>query len=196
MYQSRINASFSSPQVFDYANYFNLHRSLHKLTHSLHDSSKARSSAVNTKWTILSIVFILLEVLLAAFTYLRAHAFLGFYDRFLMIFNFVNVHTLVVETDRLRNILKQIELNHHFIYQYYFDVEAKDNQHESESKKYQKYRNVQKQKVYFKHYSRVPIFTIILLMALLFFGYCMAINRIADNYLSRYAETTNLYKLI
>ncbi|KAM3138364.1 hypothetical protein pb186bvf_009450 [Paramecium bursaria] len=194
----RGSTSNTSYQVFQFANYYSLHDYLESLTVAVQNDSKLRSINLISKWQNLWIIFLILAFLLNICLIYIYHKYLKLQEIYLQSYQQIGVSYLYIEMERYKNLQKQIEADDNRVVGYQFDLDYKENQLKQSNNSTNNIvqKESKKQTKNFKLLSRIPSIIMILFIYIFYCAYSTFVVQRTLNYLNKYSQTTDLYKLI
>ncbi|CAD8124570.1 unnamed protein product [Paramecium sonneborni] len=200
-YENRMSTAGTAIQVFGVANQFHLHYWLEELTLEIMDYSINRSIKIEQDWTIIWAIFIIITLLITLFIIYYFKLFNHRQDLYLGVFKFCNVPKLQYEIDRYKIIQKQLLKNPDQVFQYKFDLQSKEQQLLVQQKILEQLnrRNKDQQRNALLQYESLSIImsvSLILGIWIIFLGLSIIIFLGEQNYLKKYPDTIDIYKLI
>ncbi|CAD8186920.1 unnamed protein product [Paramecium pentaurelia] len=197
IFDERKNAAGQPCQVFQFANYLNLQDQLEQLTDEILVYSKTRSISSNDQWLILWIIYQITSFLLIIALVIVRKRMLKTYEQLLSLFYYSDRNSLEQEILKLKHLHQLITTqNQEIIQKYEFDFKQREDLVK------QKKNKVHQQKIE-KHNLRknnqLPQFLTFLrifIMYAYFLIYSVVIYDQTKNYLVKYRQTTDFYRLV
>ncbi|CAD8209753.1 unnamed protein product [Paramecium octaurelia] len=200
-YENRMSTAGSSIQVFGVANQFFLHYWLEELTLEIMDYSTNRSITIESDWTMIWAIFVVITLLVTLCIVYYFRLFNQRQDMYLGVFKFCNLSRLQYEIDRYKLIQKQLLKNPDLVFLYKFDLSQKEQQlliqqkvqDQLNRKNKDQQRNGQLQ---YEPLSIIMSISLILGIWIVFLGLSVIIFQGELSYLKKYPDTVDIYKLI
>ncbi|CAD8186510.1 unnamed protein product [Paramecium octaurelia] len=198
IFDERSNAAGQPCQVFQFANYLNLQDQLEQLTDEILQFSKMRSVSSNEQWLVFWIVYQITSILLIFALVIVRRRMLKTYEKLLSLFYYSDRSSLEQEILKLKNLHQTISIqNQEFIKKYEFDFKQREEQlnHKKNNIHQQK---IEKQKLRKSDNQLPQFFTYlgIFIMYTYFLVYSVVIYDQTRNYLVKYRQTTDFYRLV
>ncbi|CAD8046562.1 unnamed protein product [Paramecium primaurelia] len=192
----RESTSGKACQIFLMANYFVLHDKIEEITQEIQRWLLDTKEIIDNKGRIFWIILQILLITSGLIGLFNFNQYIKYYDQFLLIFNEFNKQLIYDQLNRYDIVQQQLQQNSDDIMRYNFDQEL--NEQEKTQSQYGRgkvhhFKLLNRNR---QHLSRFKVYSIIILITVVYLIYTSVIFYKQQTFLSKYKDTINLYKII
>ncbi|CAD8099820.1 unnamed protein product [Paramecium sonneborni] len=196
VFDARKNANGQACQVLQFANYFNLQDKLEELTNEILQYSKNRSAAAADQWFIIWLIYQLIAICIGITTLFYKRSILKTYEKLLSLFYYSDKNSLEQEIQKLKHLNTLIQQNQDLLSKYDFNFREREDLVNRKKKESQQTRLEKPKKQGERKLQKIIPIIAFFCIYIFFLVYSVIIQEETKNYLTKYKQTTDFYRLV
>ncbi|CAD8111178.1 unnamed protein product [Paramecium sonneborni] len=196
VFDARKNANGQACQVLQFANYFNLQDKLEELTNEILEYSKNRSTAATDQWFVIWLIYQLIALCIGLITLFYKRSILKTYEKLLSLFYFSDKNSFEQEIQKLKNLNTLIQQNQDLLSKYDFNFREREDLVNKKKKEIQQTKIEKPKKLGEQKLQKIIPIIAFFCMYIYFLIYSVIIQEETKNYLTKYKQTTDFYRLV